>query len=154
MALTEDEITAGQTYTVTIDGSLSGKRFRDAVALIKGINGRLVGLVYDPQNPAAYRTGYVESKETATATYDGATRAWTVMIPAGGGYPLADLRSLVHAYDAEVEVAGTGQPAAPAPAAAPAKPPRAPRSHVRNGIDWAEYGDGFSPVDERPYMGS
>ena len=134
MSLTGNEITASRTYTVTLDESLSHKRFRDAVALVKGINGRVVGLVYDPASPKAYKTGYCESTDTAASSYDSATRTWTVTIPDGGGYPLADLRALASAYGAEVtDAAQETAAAAPAPRRRPAN------------AEWAEYAGGFGP---------
>lgn len=150
MSLTGDEITKGRTYAVTLDRHLSAKRFRDAVSLVKGIDGQHEDCVYDPQNPKAYRTGYVDNEDPARAAakYDGTAKTWTVTIPAAGGKALSDLRALASAYDAAVDVA---EPATPA--AAPARPAPS-HSAVRNGIDWAEYGDGFSPIDERPHMGS
>jgi hypothetical protein len=131
MSLTEDQITGGRTYAVTIDRTLSPKRFRDAVALVKQIGVR-------PEH---------------TAKYDSATRTWAVTLPSDSVNGLHELRTLVHAYDTGVEPAA--QPAAaPAPAAVPPARQTATRSAFRNGIDWAEYSDGFSPIDERPYMGS
>lgn len=154
MALTETEITAGAAYTVRIDRSaLSGKRFSDAVALVKGIDGQRADYVYDPQDPAALATGYVrnEDPETATATYSGTSRAWTVTIPAAGGRALSDLRAAVTAYGAAVTA---GQDDASAPAA-----PRRPRSSETErvsrlyGTDMAEYGSGFSPEERRAFGG-
>lgn len=136
MSLTGQEITAGKTYTVRIDKqALSFKRGNDAVALIKSIDGRCEAYLYDPQNPAALRTGYVknESTETATSKYDGTSKTWTVHVPTTGS-ALSDLQTLASAYDAEVAEVTAGNPA-PAPAA--------PRE--RRFADWAEYGSGFGP---------
>jgi hypothetical protein len=140
VSLTEQQVTAGTTYVVRIPkAELSFKRGNDAVALVKGIDGQRDDYVYDPQNPKAYRTGYVANEDPAKAVskYDGATQAWTVTIPAGGGKALSDLRTLVSAYDAEVEDAGT---ATVPPVAAPAA-----RNAARPWADWAEYGCGFGP---------
>lgn len=105
-AITEDEITTTTAYTVRFAyGHLSPKRFRDAVALVKGIDGRRDSHYYDPSSPDAKRTGYVANTdaETSTAKYDGASRTWTVTIAAHGDGALADLRIAVSSYDAIVE---------------------------------------------------
>lgn len=89
MALTEDEITAGATYTVSV--SLASDRyFRQAVDLIKGI-GRRNG---------------------STAEYDKVTRTWTVTLSPTANRALADLREARSRYGAAVDkVRGIGAPA-------------------------------------------
>lgn len=139
MSLTGNEITAGATYAVRIDKkALSFKRGNDAVALVKGVNGQVEDLVYDPQNPAANpRTGYVrlENPQPAVSKYDPATQTWAVTVPAGSIRVLESLRTLAGHYDAYVT---EGAPDAPA---APAKPAR-PASRIA----WkdVEGGDGFT----------
>lgn len=152
MSLTGEQITAGKTYTVRIDKrALSFKRGNDAVALVKGINGTVEDVIYDPENPAAMRTGYVkvENPIPAVSEYDGAARTWAVTVPAGSIRVLSDLRTLAGAYSAEVTEG------APEPAAAPVKPRGSETRHASRqyGTDMAECADGFTPEERRAFGG-
>ena len=104
-AITEDQITPGAAYTVRFDHGLSAKRFRDAVALVKGINGKRDSYYYDPSHPDATRSGYVANTdaEVSTAKYDPASRTWTVPIAAPGDSAQSDLQTAARAYDALVD---------------------------------------------------
>lgn len=80
--MTDTDITPGATYTVRFEhGKLSAKRFRDAVALVKGI----------------------KEYEGSTAEYDAATRTWTVTLDPAAQRALWDLQTAEHAYGAIVE---------------------------------------------------
>ncbi len=145
MALAETEITADAAYAVRFERGLSAKRFRDAVALVKGIDGQRNEYVYDPENPAASNVGYVRNDDpaSATANFDAASKTWTVTIPAAGGRALSDLQTAARAYDAIVERdSGTERPHGTARAAADSETQRASRLY---GTDMAEYGCGFGP---------
>ena len=82
MALTREEIIAGAAYTVRFEyGSLSAKRFRDAVKLVKELN----------------------KKEGTSSRYDADAKTWHVELPDDSLHGLADLRTLAYIYNAEVE---------------------------------------------------
>lgn len=146
MSLTGEQITAGKTYTVRIGRELYGKRRNDAVARVKGINGQIEDVIYDPQNPAAMRTGYVkiDNPVPATSRYDGATQTWTVAIPAGSIRILADLRALADAYGAEVTEGAATAPVNP-------RSSETLRASRLYGTDMAEYADGFTPGERRAF---
>lgn len=156
MSLTSEQITAGKTYTVALDKQrLSFKRFNDAVALVKGIDGRTENRAYDPQDPAATPAGYVkiDNPVPAVSEYDGATRTWTVTVPARSIRILSDLRSLVSAYSAEV-TEGTRK-TVPVKPVKPVKPrdSETRRASRLYGTDMAEYADGFTPEERRAFGG-
>lgn len=82
MALTREEITAGAAYTVRFEyGSLSPKRFRDAVKLVKTLN----------QRPGT------------ASRYDSASKTWRVELPDDSVAGLYDLQTLAYIYNADVE---------------------------------------------------
>lgn len=128
MSLTGEQITAGKTYTVTINKrELSHKRFSDAVKRIKGIGER----------------------EDHSAAYDPATQAWTVVLPADSFWGLDDLRTLASAYGAEVT---EGAPKTTATSVMP-RGSETRRASRQYGTDMAEYADGFSPEERRAFGG-
>jgi hypothetical protein len=82
MALTRDEITAGATYAVRFEyGSLSSKRFADAVKLVKDIG----------------------TRPETTSVYVASDKTWLVELPADSVGGLSDLRTLAYTYNATVE---------------------------------------------------
>jgi hypothetical protein len=102
------------TYTVRMDPGLSDKRFRDAVQLVKGINGIWDEWAYDPQHPGANATtGYVRNDcaDPASSSYDADTKTWTVVIPRNARSASVDLAALIDSYHATVELMPAPAPA-------------------------------------------
>lgn len=80
--MTDTDITPGATYTVHFRfGKLSPKRFRDAVALVKGIG----------------------EYEGSSAEFDAITKTWTVILAPEAQRALWDLQTAVSAYGAIAE---------------------------------------------------
>lgn len=123
MTLTSSQITAGATYSVRLDGTLSGKRFRDAAALAKSIG----------------------TRPETSSVFDAASKTWTVTLPADSVGGLADLRTLAGAYDSAVEIAGTASPAPAVTARTAGRSSETQRASRLYGMDMAEYGTGFTP---------
>lgn len=81
MSLTADQITPGATYAVRFEYGLSGKRFRDAVKLVKEIN----------------------DYATSTSSFDTASKTWTVTLGADADGAKNDLYWAVQSYGAIAE---------------------------------------------------